>query len=180
MSAKERLQNLEWYLIQMYPLNPDTLLIGEAPGYKGAALTGIPFTSPEILKTHRFFIPLALQRKKPVLPTGERTASVVWNELNRYEKLPLLWNIFPFHPYRKGNKSSNRSPMKSELRKGLTVCKELLKIFEIKTVITIGKKSSEALQEAGIYHLAIRHPSYGGIREFRSGLSDSGFSPFRA
>ena len=42
-------KNLFLYLQQMAKLNPHVLLVGEAPGYRGCRLTGVPFTSEFIL-----------------------------------------------------------------------------------------------------------------------------------
>ena len=44
-----RRRNLLLYLRQMELLNPRILLVGEAPGYQGCRLTGVPFTSEYIL-----------------------------------------------------------------------------------------------------------------------------------
>ena len=41
--------NLLVYLKQMKEKKPKTLLIGEAPGKDGCAITGIPFTSEDIM-----------------------------------------------------------------------------------------------------------------------------------
>ena len=44
-----RRQNLRLYLGQMAAARPLALLVGEAPGYRGCRLTGVPFTSEAIL-----------------------------------------------------------------------------------------------------------------------------------
>lgn len=44
-----RRDNLLTYLIQMYKLKPRVILVGEAPGYRGCRLTGVPFTSEHLL-----------------------------------------------------------------------------------------------------------------------------------
>ena len=49
---KLQISNLKYYLYNMSLLKPNILFVGEAPGYQGCALTGIPFTSEFIIKTH--------------------------------------------------------------------------------------------------------------------------------
>ena len=47
--------NLNLYLENMKKIAPKILLLGEAPGYNGCGLTGIPFTSEKIIATTPFF-----------------------------------------------------------------------------------------------------------------------------
>ena len=44
-----RRNNLYIYLQQMRRVNPKIMLLGEAPGYRGCRLTGVPFTSEHLL-----------------------------------------------------------------------------------------------------------------------------------
>jgi len=44
-----RRENLLLYLKYMKEIKPEVILIGEAPGYHGCRLTGVPFTSEFIL-----------------------------------------------------------------------------------------------------------------------------------
>ena len=44
-----RRKNLLIYLNKMYQLKPRIILIGEAPGYRGSRLTGVPFTSEHLI-----------------------------------------------------------------------------------------------------------------------------------
>lgn len=47
--ARIRRRNLELYLSAMRARAPHTLLLGEAPGYRGMRITGVPFTNRTIL-----------------------------------------------------------------------------------------------------------------------------------
>jgi len=46
---KSILNNLKAYMKYLLQYKPDVLLIGEAPGYRGCRLTGIPFTSGDVI-----------------------------------------------------------------------------------------------------------------------------------
>lgn len=48
--------NLSVYLEQMLEIKPSILLMGEAPGFHGCGITGIPFTDERTLSSHPFFI----------------------------------------------------------------------------------------------------------------------------
>src|SRR5690554_6491486 len=46
---KARHANLRLYLRQMMTRRPSFLLVGEAPGYRGCRVTGVPFTNKHLL-----------------------------------------------------------------------------------------------------------------------------------
>lgn len=165
--------NLELYLDKMKQENPKTLLLGEAPGYKGCKLTGIPFSSEKIIYHNDFFSDKEykfVNRKEGL--EGEQSATIVWEELSKYKIKPLIWNIFPFHPFKENNLNSNRTPNKMELRLGKEILIELLKIFKISNFLAVGRKPELMLKEINIQALYIRHPANGGKKDFCLGLSE--------
>jgi hypothetical protein len=167
-----RKSNLKLYLEQMKVINPTTLLLGEAPGYKGCGNTGIAFTSERIIKTYNFFSNHKFLVSSDNHLESEISATIVWEEIIKRKTLPLLWNIFPFHPHKENNLKSNRTPNIEELEFGATILRKLLYIFEIENIIAVGRKAEEHIQELKINYHYVRHPANGGKNKFIAGYNN--------
>ncbi|HET7856283.1 MAG TPA: uracil-DNA glycosylase [Gaiellaceae bacterium] len=131
-------------------LDAPILLVGEAAGYRGARVSGIPFTS---------------ERQLTGAGPAEATATIVHRvleDLGIAEQV-LLWNVVPTHPHRAGEPRSNRRPTRAEVEAGLTFVRELARG---RRTICVGRLAEAALGGPGV-----RHPSHGGVRSFRSGLA---------
>lgn len=170
---KECIYNLEHYLKHILYRGSHIMLIGEAPGYKGCQLTGIPFTDEIQLKNAENYY--ALGDWLCLAENGnqrEKTATIIW-EVIRLRKsesfVPLMWNAFPFHPYNQ-TPNSNRKPSENEITLGLTIVNQLKEIFEITNdnIYAIGRVAQHQL---GLpLEKYIRHPSYGGKADFVDGI----------
>jgi uracil-DNA glycosylase len=171
-----RRNNLTLYFQQMVKFNPQFLLVGEAPGYRGCRLTGVPFTSEFILlkglEPTGLFGKLRGYQKTDEFETifKENTARMVWEILLTAPTIPLMWNAFCFHPFQATNQQSNRKPTRQELLIGREFLQQLIQMFEIKTVVAVGNTAQEALNNMQVVCEKVRHPSYGGKTHFSKGI----------
>jgi len=127
------------------------LLVGEAAGYRGARISGVPFTS---------------ERQLTGEPPGEASATIVHRvlaELGLADDV-LLWNVVPTHPHRPCRPASNRPPTRAEAEAGLAFLRELA---HGRRVVAIGRVAERVLGGP-----CVRHPSHGGAALFRVGLAD--------
>ncbi len=124
----------------------ETIIVGEAAGYRGARISGLPFTS-----------------ERQVSGTGpaEATATVVHRVLAELglEEAVLLWNVVPTHP---GTASSNRRPTRAEVASARPFLAELARG---RRVVAVGRVAAKALDAP-----YVRHPSHGGVQAFAEGL----------
>lgn len=153
-----------------------TILVGEAPSYRGGRLTGIPFLSETLMlkgvADSTLFGHARGFRRATQLPrlSTEASATIVWGAIGRMEQPPLLWNAYPFHPHRDGDPDTNRAPSREEIRTGQPFLTTLLHMFEIETVVAVGNHASSTLSELGVPHEKVRHPSNGGKHKFVEGI----------
>jgi hypothetical protein len=165
-SAEGRLRraNLTRYLDAVGP-GADTLLVAEAPGWRGMTNTGVPFTSMRELG------PEYLVPPSPTAP-WEASSRVVHAALEGWHgALPVAWAIFPHHPFVAPDRLTNRTPRPAEVRAGAPVATALLEALGAPRVVAVGRKAQGALASAGIDAIAVRHPAQGGARQFTEQLA---------
>ena len=173
-----RRDNLAIYLNNMAKIKPKMILVGEAPGYRGCRITGVPFTSEYILmnkvKGTNLFgeengYRLVCKKDKLI---KEATASIIWSIFTEYNIVALGWNAFPYHPHKEGNFDSNRTPLKKELLLGENPLLQIIDMYNIKKVVAMGNKAEESLNKLGIKCTKVRHPAQGGKNEFVRGMKE--------
>jgi len=171
-------KNLSIYLNYMVQAEPKHMLVGEAPGHLGCALTGVPFTDEYRLCTPGNAGCLPLQQPGYEIftdpPTKEESSKIIWRALAAKAFFPLLWNIVPFHPHEKNNLCKNRTPNSQELKEYSYFVRDLQKVVPSVNqglIFAVGRKSEEILRrELGINAEYIRHPARGGASKCTSAI----------
>ena len=174
-----RRANLCLYLRAMAARRPQTLLVMEAPGYRGCRLTGVPVTSRKVLLEglpalgmfgrEAGFRDVADARFERVY--GEQSATIVWGALSALGALPFIWNAYPFHPHKLGQPLSNRKPRAPEIELGVVFLRRVLALWDFERVIAVGNVAYETVCADGIACQKLRHPAHGGKNDFVAGLS---------
>lgn len=163
-----RTQNLIKYLTKTK--NARILLIGEAPGYIGCRRTGLPFTDERHIKVANQAFEVTFEKATFQGRDKEISALHVWDVLKDVKEQPMVWNIIPIHPFKKGNSLSNRTPLGQDF----DACKEaidyLMKNRTFETIYAIGNKAYDKLNKLGYFPEKIRHPSMGGSNIFKKDL----------
>jgi hypothetical protein len=140
--AELRCERLRCYLEEQG--GATILLLGEAAGYRGARISGIPFTS---------------ERQLTGRGPAEATATIVQRTLAELELDVLCWNVVPTHP---GTAWSNRRPTAEEVSASLPF---LAAVAGKRRVFAVGRLAERV---SGAQY--VRHPSHGGAAAFRAGL----------
>lgn len=186
-----RYQNLQRYLELRQ--NAHYLFIAEGLGYQGGHFSGMAMTSERILLGHhpevrpeevlgeweyrRTSDPKSrlLKAAQRSLGFNEPTATVMWGSLHRHHLGTfdaVLWNIFPFHPYKAEGLLTNRTPNGNELNVGIVYAKQLLEILPKARVVAIGQKSAATLKKFSIPCDCVPHPSMGGASDFKKAVAE--------
>ncbi len=166
-----RRKNLRCYLQAVQDLGTDTIWMGRDLGYRGGRRTGLALTDEYHLPRLSAVYPGADAVKATRGPAvAERTAAEIWSILLRLERPPLLWNVFPFHPHESGLEFTNRKFSNRELAHVSDLNRDLARWLGIRRIVCIGQDATSYAMAFGCEIECVRHPSYGGVSEFRDGM----------
>lgn len=172
-----RLANLRRYL--ELSAGATTLLVGEAPGWRGATVTGVPFMSVRELTARPGLLtgdPEGDGFTTPDHPVvrWELSASIVQKACRSWGVQPLHWPIYPNHPFSAPDRATNRAPRVPEVRAGAPLAVELVRWMSIRRVVAVGRKAEHALAAFGVPATAVRHPAQGGAALFAAQMAELG------
>jgi len=170
-APQDRLERLQAHLSK----SARYVLIGEAAGYQGCKVSGIPFTSERLILAGE--IPRVstneVRLTSRARPWSEPSATTVWGTLRRLgiAEQTGLWNAFPWHPHKPGNTHSNRTPTKIERELGLPLLVRFLLLHRNAQVFAVGRNAEWALRAIEWKATPLRHPSMGGASRFAAQLA---------
>ena len=152
----------------------DSLWIGRDLGYRGGRRTGLAFTDDAHVHEHTERWELSIQRATRGEVIAERTAAVIWSVLSQIEGSVFLWNVFPLHPHEPDNPFSNRSHNSFEHRIGEEFLSQLILLIKPRRLVAVGNDAARTAHRLKDQHrvIQIRHPSYGGQREFVAQMTE--------
>ncbi|MBO6724858.1 MAG: uracil-DNA glycosylase [Rhizobiaceae bacterium] len=167
-----RLQNLQDVLSVCVATNSVDIWLGRDLGWRGGRRTGVPFVDELTLASYAASIEATSLSKATVgPPMKERTATEIHVARARVPTKIFFWNVFPFHPHEEGNPFTNRMHTRSERDFGLEALEMILDFLPFERIVAIGNDAFDAVDRMGHRCLRVRHPSYGGQRDFHAQIN---------
>ena len=152
----------------------DAIWVGRDLGYRGGRRTGLALTDDVHVPDHAARWGLNSVRPTRGDVVAERTAAVIWRVLAQIAAPVFLWNVFPLHPHEPNNPFSNRAHNAQERRAGEEVLIQLAILLRPKRLIAVGNDAAKTVHRIATDEevVQVRHPSYGGQRQFLQQVSE--------
>lgn len=163
-----RSHTLERILEVATDIDIDSIWIGRDLGHRGGRRTGLALTDETHASLHAKRWGIDIKKATKGNAVSERTATVIWSILTLIEEPVFLWNVFPFHPHEKNNPFSNRTHTSSERKIGEDILVKLVQLLAPRRIVAIGNDAYNTAARlcTNIEVYKVRHPSYGGHKEF--------------
>ena len=167
-SPRIRCRNLSLLLDAISKQRVSSVWLGRDLGYRGGRRTGIALTDEVhlALLEDNFGITGVAKATIDDEALRERTATHVWKMLCLLDQPILPWNAFPFHPFDEGKPLSNRRHTAREFDSCRELLMTLLDWLRPTTIVALGADAEWALKKLGYPCCRVRHPSYGGQKDF--------------
>jgi hypothetical protein len=167
-----RRRNLRTYLAAAYAQGVDTIWMGRDLGHRGGRRTGLALTDEyHLVDLQRLFPGTTFARATIGTAVAERTAAEIWAALRALARQPFLWNVFPLHPHEHGSPLTNRRFTARELAQVDDLNASLIDELGVKRIVSIGQDAAVYARRFGVNVEIVRHPSYGGVTDFRRGIA---------
>jgi len=146
----------------------DSIWVGRDLGFRGGRRTGMALTDD--VHFHDHLSRWGISQTRPTLgpPVSERTATIIWEMLERIPTPIFLWNVFPLHPHEPDTPFTNRTHNARERKVGAEILHQLIRLVRPKKLIAVGNDAEKVLGKisGGTAIVKVRHPSYGGQAAF--------------
>ncbi|MGC1504703.1 MAG: uracil-DNA glycosylase [Sulfitobacter sp.] len=138
-APKIRKENLELLLRSAQNLSVKTIWVARDLGYRGGRRTGLALTDEfHLAKKASMFGDIDLKRTTVGPMIKERTASTIWNMVERIGEPIFMWNAFPLHPHLPNDPMSNRCHKASERKHTSWVLNNIIDLLKPEKVYSIG------------------------------------------
>lgn len=163
--------NLERVLKAALDAQSTEFWVGQEPGWRGARRTGLALTDEVGLDDLSKLWGVPLRRATHGAALSEQTAKAVRPVIVDWPGRVFLWNAFHLHTHEPGVPLSNRKHSTAEAREAREPLLWLVEKLKPRRVVAIGNVAADALKRAGVPHEKVRHPSRGGARAFKAGMT---------